>query len=114
MAYGTRIRFDLLRQITANTIPFAFSKLGPITTDFTRILVVNNSADVQVCLSFDGIDEHIFILSDSSRTYNFTSNRIDTGSLFLAKGTQIFVRNDGTPATRGIVSVEIIYAEGGK
>ena len=114
MAFGTRIAIEPVRQIETSLIGNTFQKLGPITTDFTRILSIGNSSTVQMDISIDGIDPHIIAMPESNKEFNFSANRINNGSLFLAKGTQFWVRNTSAGPGTGILVIEIFYAEGGK
>lgn len=114
MAFGTKVAIEPVRQIVTAVITNIFEKLGPITTDFTRILSISNSSVFPMDISIDGINPHIIAMPNTTKIFNFSSNRIHNGSLFLSKGTQFWIRNTSAGPGDGILVIEIFFAEGGK
>lgn len=114
MAYGTRVRFDPVREKAASSITGTYTTLGIPFTDHVRLLDLSNSSTQEIYISFDGINDHLRMEQNSFKLFDLSANKIRDDGLFLASGTQMFVKFVGTTSITGAVWAEVMYGEGGK
>ncbi len=114
MAFGTRVTFDPVREKIATDITNSYTTLGVPLVDHVRLIDFNNSTDQEIYVSFDGIDDHLRMAHNSFKLFDLSANKIRDDGLFLASGTQIFIKFVSTTTVNGTVWVEIMSAEGGK
>ena len=114
MAYGTRVRFDSVRELGFGGISGTYTSVGTPTTDHVRILSMNNSTDQEVYVSFDGVTDHLRFAANSFKLLDLSTNKIRDDGLFLAVGTQIYVKEVSASVTSGSFWIEVMYGEGGK
>lgn len=113
MAYGRNARFEPIREVDFGSIGAAYSDVGTLTTDYTRLFSITNTTDVDLYFSLDGATDHIRVVSGSAKVYDITTNKVRDDGMFLPKGTVFSVkRADGAPSS-GLVSIEVMYASGG-
>lgn len=113
MAYGRRISFDAVREAAFGSIAAGYAALGSSTTDNARIFMAYNTTDVDVYLSFDGVNNHIRLPSGGGETFDFSANKVRDDGLFLPVGTQIYQKRVSGAPTSGAVWVQLVYATGG-
>lgn len=114
MAFGTRVTFDAVRELDAASISGTYAAVGTPTTGHVRLLSINSSAPEDVYISFDGSTDHLRMSSNSFKLLDLSANRVRDDGLFIAVGTQIYVKFVSTTSVIGTVWAEIMYAEGGK
>lgn len=114
MAYGTRVAFDAVRELAFGSISGTYAALGTPLADNVRLLSISNSTDVDVYISFDGSTNHLRLANNSFKLFDFSANKIRDDGLFVAVGTQIYVKQVSGAATSGSVWAEAVSAEGGK
>ncbi len=89
--YGKRIIPFPLQVIDATTFTGSFLPVGSPTPQLVRMVRFINNTDVDVTVSWDGIDDHDFLPSLTALTLDVTANKTDTQGYFVAIGTQFFV-----------------------
>lgn len=114
MAYGTRVAFDAVRQLAFGSITGTYAALGTPLADNVRLLSISNSTDAEVYISFDGTTDHLRLVDNSFKLFDFSANKIRDDGLFIAVGTQIYVKQVSSGPTSGAVWAEAVSAEGGK
>lgn len=113
MAFGTRVNFEPVREIDATSILGTYVALGTPLVNHIRLISFNNSTTQDVYISFDGIDDHLRLSDNSFKLLDLSSNKVRNDGLFIAVGTQIFVKYVSTTSTTGNVWAETLFAEGG-
>lgn len=113
MAYGTRVKFDPVREIAFGDISGTYATVGTPFTDHVRLINFNNSTGQDLYISFNGVDDHLRIASNSFKLFDLSANRIREDGLFLAVGTQIYVKIVSASVVAGNFWVEVLSAEGG-
>ncbi len=113
MAYGTRVRFDAVREAAFGTIGAAYAAIGTATTDHTRIISIFNSTNTDVYISFDGVTNHMRIASGTGQVLDLTANKVRDDGFFLPSGEFIWVKRAAGAPTSGLVWVQVTYADGG-
>lgn len=113
MAYGTRAQFDAVREVAFGGISGTYAVVGGPLTDHARIVIFTNSSNVEVYISDDGINNKLRMAANSFKLIDFSTNKISDDGLFVAIGTQFYVKQvAGAPASGG-VWIEVISATGG-
>lgn len=114
MGYGTRVTFDSVRELGFGSMGATFVAVGSPLTDHVRLLGLNSSLNEEVYVSFDGITDHLRMASNSFKLYDLSANKIRDDGLFLAVGTQIYVREVSASVASGSFWVEAMFGEGGR
>jgi hypothetical protein len=114
MAFGTQVTFDSIREKAAGDISSSYVAIGTPISDYVRIITISNSTDQEVYISFNGTDNHLRLAQNSFKLLDLSANKIREDGLFLAVGTQLYVKYVSTTTSSGDVWVEVMYAEGGK
>lgn len=114
MGYGTRVSFEPVRELDFGDISGTYAAVGTPLGDHVRLIDFNNACDQQLYISFDGVTDHLRIADNSFKLLDLSANKIRDDGLFLASGTQIYVKEVSSSVTEGSFWVEVMYADGGK
>lgn len=113
MAYGTRVRFEALRELAFGGIGAAYAAVGGATSDHTRLVTFNNTTDTDLYVSTNGVTDHLRVATGSGKVFDLTTNKVRDDGLFFDQGTTFYVkRAAGAPST-GLIWIEVMYADGG-
>lgn len=118
MAYGKRLLWETLKTETAAAINDGGSGdyiaigstagnqalLHPI-----RLIKIDNTTDVLLTFSFDGINDQFVMPASSSLILDVSTNKVQDGSFFVGKGEVLYAT--GLP-TSGSVYFSAAYAKG--
>lgn len=113
MPFGTRARFEAVKEIAFSSIVGGYVAVGTETTDHTRLLSIHNTTDMDLYVSLDGVTDNIRVASLSGQVFDLTTNRNSDGGLFIDKGTIFYVKTAEGAPTDGYLWIEILYADGG-
>lgn len=113
MAYGTRVAFQPVREVTFGSISGTFASVGTPLTDHTRVIGLNNSTNAELYISFDGVTNHLRMAANSFKLYDLSANKVRDDGLFLPIGTQIYVKQVSSAPNSGAVWAEAMNADGG-
>jgi hypothetical protein len=114
MAFGTKVAFEAVREIAFGSITANYVAVGTALIDYTRVIGFNNSTDVDLYISFDGVTNQLRIAPNSFKLFDLTSNSVHDYGLFLSQNTTVFVKRVSGAPTVGNFWIEIMYGEGGK
>ena len=114
MAFGTRGVFDLIRELAFGGISGTYAAIGTPFGNHIRLLGITNTTDQEIYITFDGIGDNLRMARNSFKDYDISTNKIQDDGLFLASGTQIYIKEVSASVTEGDVWVEVLGAEGGK
>ncbi len=114
MAYGTRVTFDAVRELAFGAISGTFTAVGTPLGDFVRLMSLNNSMNEEIYVSFDGVTDHLRMATNSFKLFDISANKIRDDGLFLAIGTQVYVREVSASVATGDFWIEVMSADGGK
>lgn len=113
MAFGTRVFYEALRSVAFGSVGASYAALGVPLTGHARLFSLKNATDVALLISLDGSTDHIYMGANSYMIVDMSANKVRDDGLFLAVGTQFYVKHDGSSPTEGSIYLEIINAEGG-
>lgn len=95
MAYKNKVLPIPLTSIDSATFTGAYQLLsgaGGITNPCIMLHIANN-ANVSVTISYDGVNDHDFLLANSQRELNFQTNaNAQNWAASLAQGTKVYVK----------------------
>ncbi len=81
---------------------------GPLNFP-SRVFAVQNTTDATILISFNGIDDHIFLPENSSFNIDVAANKSGDAGLFIASQTQIYAAYAGGAPTQGAIVVTSFY-----
>lgn len=111
MAYSQAFRADPVRELAFGSMGASYVAIGSGFDHPVRQVLVSNFTNATLMFSFDGIQDHFPLLTNSSIFIDIGSNRIDQSGWFASIGTVIHVKNIGTPSS-GSVYVSAFYGKG--
>jgi len=114
MAFGTRVVFEAIREAAFGDITANYTAFGTPLSNHTRLIIFTNNLDEQIYISFDGVNDHLKLHVNSFKLLDLSSNKVRDDGLFLAVGTQIYVKAVGSLPSTGQTWIEVLAAEGGK
>jgi len=111
LASSARARFELLRSIGFAAISNNFAGVGTPFLNPIRILKITNTTDVNILVSFNGLDSIDILPADFYYLYDIGENKADcVGLLELAAGDRVYVKAEAGLPTVGSVYVTSMYA----
>lgn len=124
MAYGKRLLIEPIRTIAAASVPAAYSIANTLQSSVasgslialehpSRAIMIDNDTNQNLMFSIDGINDHVWIHSQSSKVLDIGTNKESAdGAFFLGNGEVLYVRHLGSAPTTGDVWYTPIYAKG--
>lgn len=113
MAFGTRVKFDAVREAAFGAIGGTYAAVGPALTDHGRLIRLVNGTNAQVYVSIDGIVNHIRMAANSFFILDFSANKIKDDGLFLSVGVTFYLKQVSGAPTSGAFWIEVVSADGG-
>lgn len=105
-----RLMLEPVRTLAFGSISGTYAGVGTAIDNPARIFWINNLSDTDLMCSFDGVNDHFPIPSDSFLILDTTSNKTVTSGFYLAEGTRLYVKElSGTAATTGSVYFTVFY-----
>lgn len=114
MAFGTRVSFDPIRTLAFGSVVGTYVAVGGPFVNNARLVDLENTLNQPVFISFNGVDDHLFMSSESFTLLDLTTNSVRDDGLFLPIGTQVYVRAVSVLPTSGNLHASVLYAQGGK
>lgn len=104
-------RWETLRSLGFASLSGSFTAIGTALEFPSRIIKITNNTDVDLIVSTDGTNDHIFIPTRTASLYDFASNRSNlSGSLDVPQAQRFFAKDNGSAASSGAIYVESVYA----
>ncbi len=114
MAFGTRVKFEAVREVAFGGVGAAYTALGSALGDRARIVTVYNTTDTDVYISDDGVTDKWRIPSGSGKVLDLTAAKVRDDGLFVHEGTVFYQKRTAMGApTVGNVWIEVTAADGG-
>jgi hypothetical protein len=106
---ATRAEWEELRELPYSSLSSSFMSVGTSFGEPVRALLLQNSTDVTVYISFDGIKKHWVLIKNSQLIVDISSNDRVT----MSRGSQVYAKiKSGTP-TEGDIYVGAVTAASG-
>ncbi len=107
---AVRLYPEVLRSIAFGSISGTYAGIGTALLNPARIVYLVNTTDVLLTFSFDGVNDHFVIPSQSYLLIDVTSNMtVMGGALSVAQGQRIYVK--GAPGS-GTVYLSTFFGTG--
>jgi hypothetical protein len=104
------VRVDTLRSLPFGSISGTYAPVGGSFQHNMRVVRLQNTTDVGITVSLDGINDNLYLPSQTFLLFDITTNRLENLTTFcFQNGTQILVK--GSP-TMGAFYVECLYGQG--
>lgn len=113
MAYGTRAKFEAVREIAFGSVGATYTAVGGAITDHARLVRFVNTMNDEVYISLDGTTDQLRLAAGSFLLLDVSTNKIRDDGLFIPVGTVFYVKEVGGGQTSGSVWIEVVGAEGG-
>lgn len=111
LASSARARFEILRSLGFAAITNNFAMVGTPFVNPIRIIKVTNTTDVNILVSFNGIDPIDILPASFYYLYDIGENKADcVGLLEVSAGDRIYVQAETGLPTVGSVYVTAMYA----
>lgn len=108
---GTKLKFEEARSVAYTGVGASYAALGDPLANEGSVLIINNSVDKDVLISFDGATDHLYLSAAETMIINIESNHSGSGQLALPKMTQIYQkRGPGGAGGSGNLFVMVGYA----
>lgn len=109
MSLAIRLQAEALRSLAFGSISAVYAGIGTSFAKPIRILNVQNLTDQTLLFSFNGIDDHFILPTEGFIILDVTTNKSLSQGWYIAEGTRLYVRDNGTPTTSGAVYVSAFY-----
>lgn len=111
MANSRAIRLfpEPVRSLAFGSITANYAGVGTAFTEPVRILRIQNLTDALLWISFDGVNDHEAMATNSFLLLDVTANKAAEDGCYLPDGTRIYVKRNETP-TSGSVYVTVYSA----
>lgn len=108
---GSKLRFEAVRLAAFGAVVASYAALGAVLSKDASLLIINNSTDKDVYLSFDGSTDHLYLSAAETMIINIEGNKSGNGRLALPKNTTIYQkRGPGGAGSSGNLLVMVGYA----
>lgn len=108
MAGSKQLTYEPIRELDGKSISTgAYAQIGgPIEINASLIRFINDT-HADVFISFDGINDHIFVIGRGSLTLDLTAHATATDGLFPRAGRPFFVKGVTVNPVGGSVWIEV-------
>ena len=108
--YSLRMYPNPLMVLGHGSITGVYAQIGTPLPFPVRLIKFQNTTDVDVIISWDGIVDHQYIPSNGSfDLFDITTNKINDQGFYITKGQRFFVSDAGTIPTLGSVIITSFY-----
>lgn len=110
-----RVFPEPLRSLAYTSISGTYMGIGTPLVWPSRILMFQNSTDADMYISWDGINDHMFLPNHSFSLFDFATNKLNQQGWFASGNQRFYAREVSTIPTEGAVYVTSMYglSEGG-
>lgn len=98
------VEFEAARSVAFGSVTSSYVAVGSATSFIARSIVIANTLDAAVWLSFDGTTDDIYVPASTHIMLNLRQV-----GLHLNSGTTISVKDDGSSPTAGKLVVSVLY-----
>jgi len=111
--YSLAIRWrpETLRSLAFGGISGTFAAVGAVLANPISSYKISNDTDANLIISYDGVNDHEFVASNSFVLFDAGANKSNRGQgLFLSQGDRLFVRQEVGAPTSGNVYFSVYFA----
>ena len=108
MAVEIKVKLEELRSLAHGSISATYAGVGTKIDHPARMLLIQNFTDEDLMFSFDGINDHLPIKTETSILLDVSSNKTIDSGFFFEKGTRLYVKEISSPSS-GNVYFTVFY-----
>lgn len=106
-----RVAYEQLRSLGFADISGTYAGVGLPFANPVRLITIDNTTNINLIISFDGVNDHTFVASNTGRVLDYCSNKNDLGgNLEQPAYTRLYVKQESGAAAEGNVYVSVVYA----
>lgn len=109
MSLAIRLMAEPVRTVAFGAIGAPYSTVGAPMTKPIRMMILQNFTDTAVMLSFDGVHDHLPMVTNGYLILDITSNKTLPQGFFFGEGQQVYVKLLGAPAASGSFNLSVFY-----
>lgn len=110
-ANSVRVAFEALRSLAFGSISGTYALVGTVFENPVRQLLIHNTTNANVIISYDGVTDHSFLAAGTSRVMDYCSNTSMQSGVFTQPARQgVYVKDESAATSSGNVYVEVVYA----
>lgn len=108
--FNSRVSFDTIRELGFASIGANYALVGTPFDDEVCMLAIINTTDQDLYLSDDGINNKIYLPTQTARIYDFASNKSNTTerTKVISDGSAFFVKHSGVAPLSGSIFIETV------
>lgn len=111
---AVRVLPEAVRELGFVAIDTAYMGVGTALSNPAHVVFIQNLTDVDVMISWDGIDDHIPLAANGFFLMDVTSNKTSTGGAFMiAQGTRFYAKYTNDAPSGGSVFISVFYGAKG-
>lgn len=104
-----RVYPEVLRSIGFASISGTYSGIGTPLNFPARIIMFQNNTDADLFISWDGINNHQFVASQSFTLLDVSTNKVSDQGWYVTAGQRFYVKEISTSPTLGSVYLTVFY-----
>jgi len=104
-----RLAVEPMRSLAFGAIGANYIGIGTEIVNPVRILRIQNLTNTLLLFSYDGINNHEALASNSFLLLDITANKSTDHGFYIAEGTRVYVKQDGIAPGSGSVYVTVYY-----
>ena len=108
---AVRLRAEGVRSVAFGDISGTYADVGTPTDHPARIIMVKNTTDTELVVSWDDGVTDVFILPPGGADTLDVFTNGGPGGAYLPSGSQFQVKDNGVAATEGGLILQIFYVE---
>ena len=110
-ALSVRILPEPLRTLAFGSIGASYTAVGTPLAHPARIVLFQNTTDVPLTISWDGVNDHMYVVSDSFILLDVGTNKGISSEFCIAQNTQFYVTYPGSGPSLGEVVISVFYGK---
>jgi hypothetical protein len=105
-----RIYPEALRSVSYLLISTLYTNIGSPLSNAARIIQLQNTTDVNVFISWDGVNDHQYLPAGSFVLLDVTANKsVSQQAWFVGARTQFYAKVDSGMPTQGSIFLTTFY-----
>jgi hypothetical protein len=111
-ALSVRIFPEILRTTAFGSITTSYVAVGSALLFPSRVINFQNTTDIPIFVSWDGVNDHMYIPSMSFILVDEGANKGGNADEFCAaKGTSFYIKYSGSAPTLGLFAITSFYGK---
>lgn len=109
-ALSVRILPEPLRTVAFGSITGSYTVVGTPLSHPARIVLFQNTTDMNLVISWDGVNDHMYVVADSFILLDVGTNKGISSEFCIAQNTQFYVKYASAPSLGSLI-VSVFYGK---